>query len=86
MAKIKTDDKEIEVKDGDSIKDVCEELGVIVACGNGSCGICKVEVEEGMENLNKLTNEEKEFGLEKNERLACQCKIKSGEVKIKVLT
>ena len=86
MGKIIVGDQEKEVADGAKVINEAESLGITFGCQDGICGTCIVEVEEGMENLNKLTNEEKEFGLEKNERLACQCKIKSGEVKIKVLT
>ena len=43
-----------------------------------------IEVEEGMEHLSEFTQEELDFlGEQESERLACQCKIKSGSVKIK---
>ena len=77
------DDKEIEVKDGNDIKEACEELGVIIACADGTCGVCKVDVEEGMENLNEINEAEKEMGCENNERLGCQCKLLKGEIKVK---
>ncbi|KKP92468.1 MAG: 2Fe-2S iron-sulfur cluster binding domain protein [Parcubacteria group bacterium GW2011_GWA1_36_12] len=84
MAKIISEDgKEIEVKDGDKIDKACEELGVIIACSDGTCGVCKTEIIKGMENLNKINEKEKEMGCENNERLACQCIIKKGEIKIK---
>lgn len=83
MAKLKIDDKEIPVKDGESIVEECEELGVPFSCHAGSCGICKIEIVEGAENLSELTDAEIEMGMDKKNRLACQCKIKKGEVKIK---
>jgi len=83
MAKIKTDAKEIEIPDNSPIADACEQLGVMFSCRVGVCGICKIEIIEGMENLNPKTNEENDMGLADNERLACQCKIKTGTVKIK---
>lgn len=84
MAKVISDEgKEIEVKNGDKIDKACEELGIIIACSDGTCGVCKTEIIEGMKNLNEINEKEKEMGCEGNERLACQCKIKSGEIKIK---
>ncbi len=83
MAKIKTEDKEIEIKDGESISDACRELGVPFGCYMGVCGVCKIKIEEGAGNLSELTQEEKSTGMDQNTRLACQCKIKQGEIKIK---
>jgi ferredoxin len=55
------------------------------ACTEGVCGTCVIEVIEGKENLSDPTQEEKDFLGDGtcDERLACQCKIKSGIVKIK---
>ena len=76
--------EEIEVQDGAPIKTACEEFGVPFACEEGVCGTCVIEVEEGMENLSSFTQEEEDFlGQMGCERLACQCKIKSGLVKVK---
>ena len=75
--------EEIEIEDGGTIKDQCEDAGVPFACTEGVCGTCVIEVDEGMENLSEPTEEEIDFlgedGCE-HERLACQCKIKSGRV------
>jgi ferredoxin len=66
------------------IQEICEEAGVPFACTEGVCGTCVIEVVEGFENLSDFTQEEKDFlGEQDRERLACQCKIKSGCVKIK---
>lgn len=74
---------QFEVPDGEGIAEACEEAGVPFACTEGVCGTCVVEIKEGMENLSDFTQEEKDFlGEMGNERLACQCKIKSGKVKI----
>ena len=84
MAKIKSKKtgKEVEVKDGEDIKDACFELGVPFGCRSGMCGSCMIQVCQGKENLSELTDAEK--ALERNEenRLACQTKIKEGEVEI----
>lgn len=86
MGKIIFEDtnEEVELPDNESITSVCEEAGVPFACTEGICGTCTIEVKEGMENLSDFTQEEKDFlGDMGCERLACQCKIKQGTVKIK---
>ena len=84
MAKlIFNEDEEIELVDGASIKSICEENGVPFACEEGVCGTCVITVKEGMENLSPFTEEELDFlGEQDVERLACQCKIRGGCVKI----
>jgi ferredoxin len=76
----------IEVKNDSPIEEACEEAGVSFACSGGLCGACIIEIQEGMENLSPPTQAEKDFigesGL-KRERMACQCSILSGTVKIK---
>jgi len=75
--------EEKEVEEESPIAEACEEAGVPFACTEGVCGTCVVEVIEGMENLSPFTQEEKDFlGEQSCERLACQCKIKSGRVKL----
>ncbi len=86
MAKLIFDDtnEEIDLPDGSDIAESCEEAGVPFACTEGVCGTCVIEVEKGMENLSDYTEAEEDFlGEIDNERLACQCKIKKGSVKIK---
>ena len=76
--------KEVELPNGTNIKDVCEEAGVPMACGEGYCGVCVIEIIEGMDHLSDFTEAEKDFfGEEGKERLACQCQIKEGTVKVK---
>jgi len=85
MAKLIFTDTEEEyiIEDGESIAEACEEAGVPFACTEGVCGTCVIEVEEGMENLSKFTQEEEDFlGDMENERLACQCKLNGGCTKI----
>ncbi|MCB1117989.1 MAG: (2Fe-2S)-binding protein [Chlamydiia bacterium] len=84
MAKLVLNDEEISLEDGEAIKGACEEAGVPFACEEGVCGTCVVEVESGMENLSDFTEEEVDFlGEQDCERLACQCKIKNGTVKLR---
>ncbi len=85
MAKLiyKNTGEEKELEDGSPIAEACEEAGVPFACTEGICGTCVIEVVEGMDNLSDFTQEEKDFlGEQNHERLACQCKIKAGTVKI----
>lgn len=85
MAKLIFEDtgEEAEIPDGAPIAEACEEAGVPFACTEGVCGTCVIEVAEGMDNLSEFTQEEQDFlGELDNERLACQCKIKGGCVKI----
>lgn len=85
MAKIidTKNDREIDVADGDSIKSACEKLGVPFGCQNGLCGTCMIDIDYGEDNLSELTEEEEILERDKKHRLACQCKIKKGEVGIK---
>jgi len=84
MAKIKNKKtgKEIEVKDGEDIRDACFELGVPFGCRNGMCGSCMINVCKGKENLSELTGAEKVLERDEKNRLACQTKIKEGNVTI----
>lgn len=75
---------ESELPDGSPIAEACEEAGVPFACTEGVCGTCVIEIKEGHENLSEQTQEEKDFLGEGtcHERLACQCRIKQGNVKV----
>ncbi len=77
-------DEEVTIPDGSDIKEACEQAGIPFACSEGVCGSCIIEITEGMSNLSAFTQAENDFlGEMQNERLACQCKIKKGEVKIR---
>lgn len=85
MAKLIFDNtgEEREIPEDSPIAEHCEEAGVPFACTEGVCGTCLVEVVDGMEHLSAFTQEEKDFlGEQDRERLACQCKIKGGCVKL----
>jgi ferredoxin len=74
----------IEVGDGQPIAEACEQAGVPIACSEGVCGTCVIDVVDGMENLSDFTEAEADFLGESNgERLACQCRVNRGTVKIK---
>ncbi len=87
MAKLifEHNDEEIELEDGAPIAEECENEGVPFACTEGVCGTCVIEVVDGEENLSRPTQEEEDFLGEgcSDERLACQCRIKQGCVKIR---
>lgn len=74
--------KSVEIKDGDKIRDAVEKLGVPFGCEEGICGTCMIDVVEGENNLSELTEQERDLMRDKNHRLACQCKIRKGDVKI----
>lgn len=76
--------EEAELSDDSPIAEVCEEAGVPFACTEGVCGTCVIVIKEGKENLSPPTKEEEDFLGEGtcDERLACQCKIKNGNVKV----
>lgn len=86
MATLIFDDsgEEVEIPDRSPIAEICEEKGVPFACTEGVCGTCVIVVKEGKENLSSPTKEEEDFLGEgtTHERLACQCSIKCGRVRI----
>jgi ferredoxin len=76
--------EEVELPEGSAIQEACEEAGVPFACTEGVCGTCVIEIKKGKENLSRPTQEEEDFLGEGtcDERLACQCRIKQGDVTI----
>ena len=79
----KETDQEVEVEDGTSIKEACEQAGVIFGCEDGYCGTCRISIGEGEENLEpKNRNELDLTGNDPKRRLACQCKIDSDIIEI----
>ena len=82
MAKLIIDGVAHEVSDGGKIDAICEAAGIPFSCNSGVCGTCQIEVIEGAENLGELNQEENDLGMDRNNRLSCQCCIKSGIVKI----
>ena len=86
MAKLifEHNNEEVTLPDNSEISECCEEAGVPFACTEGVCGTCVIEIKEGKENLSKPTQEEEDFLGEGtcDERLACQCRLLHGTVKI----
>jgi len=74
-------DKVVNLNPG-PIMNAAEELGVPFMCRQGICGTCTVKVIEGMDNLEEKNDKETSMGLDDDQRLCCQAKIKSGNVKI----
>jgi len=84
MALIKTEREVIEVLDGSRLKEPAETLGIPFGCKQGICGTCKIEILEGSENLDDLNEQEVAMGdRDKTHRLACQCSIMKGNIKIR---
>ena len=73
MAKLTLNGEELDVPENERFVDQIEEAGVPIGCSNGVCGTCEVEILEGMENLNEVTEEEEDLGMEGNKRLGCMC-------------
>ena len=82
MAKLFIATEEIDILDGESLGPVCEKAGLAINCRTGVCGSCVINVIDGGENLSPLTAEELDLGLDGTRRLACQCRILKGIVKI----
>jgi ferredoxin len=74
--------KSVEVSEGDDIRNACEELGVPFGCRDGICGTCMIDVVSGKDNLSPLHQKEKDLQRDESHRLACQCRIKKGDVNI----
>lgn len=87
MAKLifENNGEEVELEEGAPIAEICEEQGVPFACTEGVCGTCVIEIIEGEDQLTDPTQEEEDFlgpGIT-DERLACQCRMKCGTVKVR---
>lgn len=79
----------IDVPEGSRLQDAIDEAGADIpfGCREGECATCIIEVLEGMEHLGEpnenelltLMDDERERGV----RLACQCRIAGGTIKIR---
>ena len=76
----------VELEEGSSVQEACENQGIPFGCTEGICGTCIVFVKKGQENLSAPTEAEIDFIGEsgvKTERMMCQCCILRGEVIVK---
>jgi len=82
MATLIIDKKTYEIPDDSGIRDTCDAAGVAFNCRCGDCGTCQIEIITGHDHLSPLNKLEEKMGMDIYNRLACQCKIHSGVVKI----
>lgn len=82
MAIIRFEGREMEVPDASPIAEACEVLGIPFGCRDGSCDTCTCTVVTGLENLEGKNKKENARPLAADERLACQCVVKSGVVEL----
>jgi len=85
--RIRNEGVEFEVPDGMLIKDyIKKNSNMLFGCENGDCGTCVCSVTSGSDNINIRTMKEEQtlgrIGAYPSQRLACQIKIKKGEVEI----
>ena len=71
---------EIDVKSSTSVTLLdtfnANKISINQSCGgSGTCGTCRVEIIQGLENLSNQTADEVEFNLALNQRLSCQTKF-----------
>lgn len=78
----------VNVPSGTRIIDVSEKVGagIVYGCREGDCGTCMTKIEQGAEFLSEPSALEtktlKENLAGKDNRLACQCQVMGGEVKV----
>ncbi len=79
----------VNVPAGTRIIEISEKIGagITYGCREGECGTCLTHVIEGAENLSDPSVLElrvlKENLAGRNDRLACQCQVLGGEVKVR---
>ena len=83
MARIKCGEKSVEIADGNPVSKAARELGIILGCHDGICGLCKIDIMEGHDNLSRLSGSEEVWGMDHDRRLACQCRVRQGDIRIR---
>ena len=79
----------VNVPAGTRIIEISEKVGagIIYGCREGDCGTCLTHIEEGTEHLSEPSVLEskvlKENLAGRKDRLACQCQVLSGEIKVR---
>lgn len=84
---IKNEKTLFEMPDGDCLMPYAKEhSGMLFGCGKGECGVCACSIINGGENINKKTSIEEntlsKINAYPSQRLACQIRVKKGEVEI----
>lgn len=82
MATLIINDISYIIPDGSRLEATCEAAGVPFSCHAGQCGTCQIEIYEGEDNLAPLNAKEEKMGMDIYNRLACQCVISQGTVKL----
>ena len=82
MAELKlSDGTSVQVANGTPMKDVANknDIGMVISCGDGTCGTCIFRVTEGAQNLSAMESTEQSFlkdmGASSDSRLGCQCVV-----------
>ena len=91
MPRVTIDGVAVDVPEGTSLFEAGAKLaaGIDTACvGKGTCGLCRVKIVAGAENLNPFTDEERKhlgnvYHLTKV-RLSCRCRV-AGDVTIEIV-
>ena len=79
----------VEVPDGTPLQQAIDQHGadIMFGCREGNCATCMIDVLSGPENLSPPTDAEETTlmpdELERNIRLACQCRVQGGAVTIR---
>lgn len=89
MAKvrIRNENVTIEVPDGSWLVSYLKDSSNLpFGCEKGDCGVCVCSVSKGSDNVEPRTQKEEvtlhRMGAYRSQRLACQLKIKKGEIEI----
>lgn len=78
-------DLEVDVPEGGPLVDVCDEheAPVPFSCRSASCGTCRIDVLEGLDELEPPSDEEADvlrlFADPPTRRLACSARLRPGE-------
>lgn len=81
------------VPEGGRVLDVCDQhpaAGIPFACRAANCGICRVEVTEGLQHCEPPEDDERELlaqlGHHPRVRLGCQLRVRPGDGRIRLRT
>lgn len=80
----------VEASAGDRVLDLCDATRspVEFSCRSASCGVCRVEVLDGLDGLEPARDDEREvlalFDAGPRDRLACQARFAQGAVAVRL--